>query len=404
MAMSAMEYASSFDELVSGLVSELDNRVPAFAQRLVDVGLSPDDIRDVSSLDRLPVMSKDELLTVQSAEPPYGGLIASDFKPQRVFQSPGPLYEPQRSGPDPWRWVPALRAAGFTSDDVVLNAFGYHLTPAGAMFEQAIVELGATVLPGGIGSFDLQARACQDLGVTAYVGLPSYLKELWQRSETDGLPPSGWPLRKAFLAAEPLTPAIRTWIEERIPVVRQGYGTAETGNLGFECERTDGWHVPHDALVQVSELASGKALWEGQEGQVVVTLLGTEVPLVRFGTGDLSAFVPEACTCGLATPRLAGWLGRVGEAVKVRGMFLHPRQISEVMTGVAGIEHFRFFVDRSEHRDVLTCEVVPAAGADTTVLPARVINRVKSGLRFDVEVSMVERLNGDDGSLIDRRE
>jgi phenylacetate-CoA ligase len=396
-------YARSFDERVAAVLPDAARRVEALGARLRAAALAPDDLRDVAALDRLPVLSKDELIGLQAEAPPFGGLLAPDAAPRRLFQSPGPIYEPDLGGPDPWGWAPALRAAGFGPDDRVLNAFGYHLTPAGVMFEQAALALGSTVVPGGVGSMDLQARACRDLAVTAYAGLPSYLKALLEKADELGLDPRSWPLERAFVGAEPLPASLRAWLEERIPVVRQGYGTAETGNLGYECGAREGLHLPEDRLVQVCDPQSGEALWDGREGEVVVTVLSPDYPLVRFGTGDLSAFLGERCDCGIATPRIAGWLGRVGEAVKVRGMFLHPRQARAALDGFDGVERFRLVVDRHEHRDLLRCEVVARAGAHASRLPAAVRERIRSGLRFDAEVVLVDRLEPDSPVIVDVR-
>ena len=405
MAVSALieSYARSFDERVASVLPEAARRVDGLGARLRSAGLAPDELRGVAALDRLPVLGKDELIDLQAGAPPFGGLLAPDATPRRLFQSPGPIYEPDLGGADPWGWAPALRAAGFGAADRVLNAFGYHLTPAGVMFEQAAIAVGSTVVPGGVGSMDLQARACRDLGVTAYTGLPSYLKALLDKAEELGLDPQAWPLERAFVGAEPLPPSLRSWLEERIPVVRQGYGTAETGNLGYECDAREGLHLPEDRLVQVCDLDTGKALWDGREGEVVVTLLSPEYPLLRFGTGDLSAFVNETCGCGISTPRIAGWLGRVGEAVKVRGMFLHPRQARAALDGIGGVERFRLVVDRSEHRDLLRCEVMPREGAHVGRLPAAVKERIRSGLRFDAEVVLVEQLEPDSPPIVDVR-
>ena len=396
-------YARSFDERVASLIGDAAGRVEALGARLRSSGLAPGELRDVAALDRLPVLGKDDLIDLQAEAPPFGGLLAPEAAPRRLFQSPGPIYEPDHGDPDPWGWAPALRAAGFGPDDRVLNAFGYHLTPAGVMFEEAAFALGSTVIPGGVGSMDLQARACRDLAITAYAGLPSYLKALLDRAEELGLEPRAWPLERAFVSAEPLPPSLRSWLEERIPVVRQGYGTAETGNLGYECEAREGLHLPEDRLVQVCDLETGEALWDGREGEVVVTLLSPEYPLVRFGTGDLSAFLVEPCRCGISTPRIAGWLGRVGEAVKVRGMFLHPRQARAALDGLGGVERFRLVVDRSEHRDHLRCEVMPREGAHAAQLPAAVKERIRSGLRFDAEVVLVEQLEPDSPPIVDVR-
>jgi phenylacetate-CoA ligase len=405
MAVSVLieSHAQSFDERVASVLPDAARRVDALGARLRSAGLAPGELRDVAALDRLPVLGKDELIELQAEAPPFGGMLAPEAVPRRLFQSPGPIYEPDLGGGDPWGWAPALHAAGFGPADRVLNAFGYHLTPAGVMFEQAAIAVGSTVVPGGVGSMDLQARACRDLAVTAYTGLPSYLKALLDKAEELGLEPRAWPLERAFVGAEPLPPSLRSWLEERIPVVRQGYGTAETGNLGYECEARQGLHLPEDRLVQVCDPLTGEAFWDGREGEVVVTVLSPDYPLVRFGTGDLSAFLTEPCDCEISTPRIAGWLGRVGEAVKVRGMFLHPRQARAVLDGLSGVERFRLVVDRSKHRDLLRCEVVPGDGAHAAQLPAAVKERIRSGLRFDAEVVLVEGFEPDSPVIVDVR-
>jgi phenylacetate-CoA ligase len=389
---------STLDERVVATVREAAARVPAFAERLRDAGLAPAAVRTVRDLDALPILTKDDVLALQRAHPPFGGLLAPDADVRRMFQSPGPIYEPQLAGPDPWRWQEALVAVGVTADDVLVNCFGYHLSPAGAMFEEASLALGATVLPGGVGNLDLQAQAVADLGVTAYAGLPSYLKALIERYDESGLERSRWQLGKALVTAEPLPDSLRALLTERVPVVRMAYGTAETGLLGYEVESGAGLVVPEGVLVQICDLDTGTPLDDG-EGQVVVTLLRSDYPLVRFGTGDLSAWIPGAD----GRPRLAGVLGRVGAAVKVRGMFLHPRQIEAAMRDLAAVASYRFVVDRAEHRDELRCEVVPTLGADEARLIDEVRERVRSALRFDARVVAVRELSEGQGVVVDNR-
>lgn len=390
------EYARSFDAAVRDTLPEAARRCPGLARRLGEAGLDAADLVDVAALDRLPVLTKDALLELQQADPPFAGLVADDAPVRRVFQSPGPLYEAELDVEDPWRWAPALAAAGFGSDDLVLNAFGYHLSPAGAMFEQAALTLGGRVVPGGVGNLDLQVQACRDLGVTAYVGLPSYLKALLEKADEDG---DGLAIERAFVTAEPLPPSLRAWLTERVPVVRQGYGTAETGNLGYEGDDEDGLYVPADALVQICDFATGEAVYDDREGEVVVTVFYAAAPVVRFGTGDLSAWALDDVDG--PTPRIRGWLGRVGDAVKVRGMFLHPRQVTTVMDEMETVEAYRFVIDRVAHKDVLRCEVVPASGADGNAVSRQVRDRIRQGLRFDAEVALVPTV--DDGPIVDVR-
>ncbi|HET7718605.1 MAG TPA: AMP-binding protein, partial [Acidimicrobiales bacterium] len=278
----------------------------------------------------------------------------------------------------------------------------YHLSPAGVMFEEGGKALGCTVVPAGVGNFDLAVRAARDVGATAYIGLPSYLKALLEKAEEAGGPPLRF--QRAMVTAEPLPPSLRSWLKERVPVVRQMYGTAESGTLGFECEAESGLHVPADALVEVCALDDGAPRLDGGEGQVVVTLFSSHYPLVRFGTGDLSAFAGGECSCGLGTPRLVGWLGRTGEAVKVRGMFLHPRQVTAVMAQVPSVSAYRVLIDRVDHKDVLRCEVVPAAeGIDHDHLATEVHDTIRSGLRFDVEVQVVTALEAGAAPISDLR-
>jgi phenylacetate-CoA ligase len=394
------EYRSGFDARVAEVLAPAAASVPALAERVRAVGMQPEDLTDVASLDRLPVLGKDELIDLQAKDPPFGGLLAPGAAIRRVFQSPGPIYEPE-AGHDHWRLGAALESAGFSAADTVLNCFGYHLSPAGVMFEEGALALGCRVIPAGVGNFELAIRAARDVGATAYTGLPSYLKALLERAEDQGGPPLRFD--RAMVTAEPLPPSLRLWLEERVPVVRQMYGTAESGNLGFECDAVDGLHVPADALVEVCVLDDGQPRLDGGEGQVVVTVFSEHYPLVRFGTGDLSAFAAGECPCGRPTPRLVGWLGRSGEAVKVRGMFLHPRQVTQVMGQVPGVAAYRFLIDRVEHKDVLRCEVVPAARSDGSEVAAAVKDAVRSGLRFDVEVSVVGGIDADSPPVSDLR-
>lgn len=391
-------YAAGLADRVAAAVAAGRALVPTLAERLAANGLTTDEsLRD--GLATLPILSKDDVLALQQADPPFGGALSPSAHVRRVFQSPGPIYEPQLDGADPWRWGPSLQAAGMGAEDLVLNCFGYHLSPAGAMFEEAALALGARVLPGGIGNQDLQARAVADLGVTAYTGLPSYLKAILDRYDELGLPRERWRLHRALVTAEPLPDSLRALLLERVPTVLMAYGTAETGLIGYETEPGGGLVPAPGVLVQICDLDTGAPITEG-EGQVVVTLLRPDYPMVRFGTGDLSAWRlgPDG------SPRLVGVLGRSGAAVKVRGMFLHPRQAAAVLAGVSDVQQWRFVIDRVDHRDELGCEVVVRPGVDASAVVADVTERVRSGLRFSCAVSAVESLPDDAAPITDRRD
>ena len=374
---------------IAKLITHLAENAPGFAQRLADAGLAADQLTDAQSLNQLPVIRKDDLADIQAANPPFGGFLACDIgELKRLYQSPGPIYEPEPRVNDYWRWKSAMRATGFTEGDVVLNAFGYHLTPAGAMFEEGLLAAGCAVIPGGIGNQEQQVQAMAALGVTGYVGLPSYLKALLDKADEIGV---ALKVQKAFVTAEPLPPSLREELVSRgVTTVRQGYGTAECGNLGYECQAEEGWHIPADAIIQVCDINSGKPVAPGESGEVVVTLFNDDYALIRFGTGDLSAVHTEACSCGLDSPRLVGWLGRVGDAVKVRGMFLHPRQLNGLMAGFAQeTVRWQAQVTRFEHKDQLSLRVVPSPAADVDTLPERLASAAREQIKFRLTVELV---------------
>lgn len=389
LASAVAAYRDGLADGVCAVVRQVAG-IPAIAARLAEASLDPAGPTCLDDLDELPILTKDDLIAAQGSDPPFGGLLAGGGeRVERVFQSPGPLYEPQMAGPDPWRWEPALTAAGFGPQDTVLNCFGYHLSPAGAMFELGCLAVGARVVPGGIGNQDLQAGAIGALPVTAYTGLPSYLKALIDRYESAGAEEvlGPWRLIKAVVTAEPLPQSLRDELHRRVPVVRMAYGTAEAGLIAYETQDGQPMYPGTGLLVEVCDLDTGLPISDG-EGQVVVTLLRRDYPLVRFGTGDLSAWgLDQQGRLGLV-----GVLGRVGQAVKVRGMFLHPRQAAAALVGVPGLAAYRLVVDRHDHRDELTCEVVLEQGAGERVVTT-VAERIRTALRFNAQVRVVSRVD-----------
>jgi phenylacetate-CoA ligase len=347
---------------------------PALRERLSAAGLSGSDLLSPEALVRLPVMRKEELGQIQAAQGrPFGGLLGEPVSDlARIFLSPGEIYDPEGARPDFWRFGTALAAAGFGRGDVVINCFNYHLSPAGFMFDAAARSLGCVVIPGGVGQQEMQVRVIQETGAVGFVGLPSYLLSLLERG-------SPLPLRKAFVSAEPLPPTLRAKLQGYRVEAYQGYGTADLGLIAHECECRQGMHLDESLIVEICD-PEGRPVPLGEVGEVVVTLLDRTYPLVRFGTGDLSAFVDEPCGCGRPSVRMKGWMGRANDVVKVRGMFVYPRQLEEAMTGFPGVR-WQAIVDRDEHyRDRLTVVV------EGEVEPGAVAEAVKSATRLNVEV------------------
>jgi hypothetical protein len=233
------QYVHGLDAAVAATANEAAAQVPAFAERLAAADIKQ--VREVADLDRLPVLGKDELIQAQQAAPPFGGAVAPNARLRKVFASPGPLFEPQLTGTDPWHWAEALRAAGFGPHDLVLNCFSYHLSPAGAMFEEGALALGATVIPAGVGNQELQIQTAVRVGASAYTGLPSYLKALLEKATALGEPLA---IRRALVTAEPLPDSLRDWLASSVDTVHQAYGTAETGLLGYETAPNSGLALP----------------------------------------------------------------------------------------------------------------------------------------------------------------
>lgn len=335
-------------------------KAPALREKLEQAGVRPEEISETADLARIPVTHKTDLIDLQRSRPPFGGFLTLPVQRlQRIFLSPGPLYDPQGTTGDYWRWSEALQAAGFGPGDLVLNTFSYHLTPAGFMFDEALRRLGAVVIPAGVGNTELQVRLMADLEVTGYVGTPSFLATLLDKGQELGFDPQSWSLRKAFVTAEKLPDSLRQRLEGQGIAVYQGYGTADVGCIGYECEARDGLHLAEGVIVEIVDPETGRSVPAGETGEIVVTLLEETYPLLRFGTGDLSSLITETCRCGRSTPRLAGLYGRVGEAVKVKGMFVYQRQIEEVLRRFPEVGRYQVVVFREGHRDRLVLRVEP---------------------------------------------
>ncbi len=373
----------SLDERVRDIVAHAYDKTPAMRQRMEQAGLTPADIQSADDLAKLPVMTKDDMVKLQASSPPFGGMLAVDqSKLAWVFISPGPLYEGVADVDAAIQaTVEVLEQVGFTGDDVVLNALSYNLVPFGLVFDAGVRALGATVLPTGIGNTEIQVKMMLDLGATAYVGTPSFLLTIIQKAESLGVDfHKVARLRKAIVTAEPLTPSLRATLEGYGIHLANLYGTAELGLLGYEQQVGCGFSVPDDKLIQVCDPQTGQPLPGGEMGEVVATNFSRDYPLIRIGTGDLSIMSRESGPCGDG-PRLLGWMGRSGEAVKVRGMFVHPNQLKMVMGRFAEVERYQAVIGRSEQRDELVLRVAAQPGADEAGLCNRLMEALPGVLR-----------------------
>jgi len=360
---------------------------PAVKEIMDRANVSPDDIQTIADLDRIPVTSKDRLVELQAANPPFGGFLAVGLDTlQHVFLSPGPLYEPSA---DESAVIDAARdmlaVAGFIAGDVVINTFGYHLIPTGLVVDQVLTQIGATVIPAGVGNADLQIKMMLDLGVTGYIGTPSWLMALIEKAKEMGLDLLS--LRKALVSAEPLPPGLRqTFVEEYGLSVANIYGTAELGALAYNTEGGLPMHLFETPIIQVVDSDTGLSVGPGEAGEVVVTTFNQTSPLIRIGTGDLAINVDPAPGESQQQDRSIILVGRVGDAVKVRGMFVHPNQLRFALGQVTGIVRAQAVVTRPENRDELILRVALAdESADREAMTQGLGAAVRSVCRVKVD-------------------
>jgi phenylacetate-CoA ligase len=310
------------------------------------------------ALAALPLTRKRDLIDLQKAAPPFGGLnaLASD-KVKRVFASPGPIFEFQGDEVDQWRFARALYAAGFRPGDLIHNCFSYHFTPGAFLFEGGARKLGCPIFPGGIGQTEQQVEAMVGLRPAGYVGTPSFLKIIVDKAAAMGADISS--LKTALVSGEALPGAIRQSLQERGIRVRQCYATADIGAIAYETEIDAGMVVEEDVLLEIVRPGTGTPVAPGEVGEVVVTTFNRDYPLIRFATGDLSAILPGVSACGRTNQRLRGWLGRADQTTKIKGMFVHPEQVAEIQARFPEIARMRLVVDNPDAQDrmVLHCEL-----------------------------------------------
>jgi phenylacetate-CoA ligase len=385
-------------------------RAPAIAQQLQ--GVDPGAIHQRSDLELIPVIRKSELLQAQLAMRQgeagsqlstvsriFGGFSAIGWgEAARVFASPGPIYEPESRRPDYWGFARSLYAAGFRKGELVYNCFSYHFTPAGSMMETAAHALGCTVFPGGVGQTEQQVHAIADLRPSGYTGTPSFLKIILEKAEELNIAlPS---LKRALFSGEAFPPSLRTWFAERGIDGYQAYGSADLGMIAYETDARDGLVVNEDLILEIVRAGTNQPVAEGEVGEVVVTTLNPDYPLVRFGTGDLSAIMQGASPCGRSNLRIKGWMGRADQTTKVRGMFVHPGQIAQVLKRHPELRKARLVVSGKVGSDVMVLKAeIEGASADMLLRIAASVRELTK-LRADIEPVSVGSLPND-GKVID---
>ena len=360
-----------------------------------------------AALAQLPVTRKSELLARQQASraagrDAFGGFSAIRYGAAmpRLYASPGPIYEPEGAGRDYWRAARAMFAAGFRAGDLAHNAFSYHMTPGAFIMESGAHAVGCTVFPAGTGQTEQQLQAIAELKPQAYLGTPSFLRVLVEKAQAGGVDIRS--LTKGLVGGEAFPPSLRDWFTERGMAIYQSYATADVGLIAYETASREGLVLDENVIVEIVRPGTGDPVSEGEVGEIVVTVLGPDYPLIRFGTGDLSAVLPGACPTGRTNTRIKGWLGRADQTTKIRGMFVHPGQVAEIVKRFPEVSRARLVVSGEMANDQMKLLVESAAAQGLSERVAEVVRDVTK-LRGDVEVVAPGSLPNDGKVIEDAR-
>ncbi len=379
-------------------IAHAQQHAPAFTKILS--GVDANKITDRKALSTLPITRKSDLQTLQRANLPFGGLAAKvQGTIARVFSSPGPIYEPEGRRADYWRLARAMHAAGFRAGDLVHNTFAYTFTPAGFMADLAAQALGCIVFPAGVGQTEMQVTAINELKPTCYVGTPSFLRIILEKADEMKVDVSS--INNALVSGEAFLPAVREMLKQRCINALQCYATADLGLIAYETPAGEGMTIDEGVLVEIVRPGTGEPVAEGEVGEVVVSTLTPEYPLIRFATGDLSAVMSGASPCGRTNMRIKGWMGRADQTTKVKGMFVHPSQIADVAKRHPEISKYRLVVDHDESKNdrmTLCCETAQQSDALAQAVAAslRDITKMRGDVKFVALGSLVN-----DGKVID---
>lgn len=368
-----------------GLVAHAMENAPGWARRLA--GVDAGAICSRKALAELPVLRKSELKDLQAEDPPFGGLVTKPLgELGAVYMSPGPIFDPEGTDEDPWRSARALYAAGIRPGHLIQNCFGYHMTPGAWMVHHAARRLRCSVIPAGIGQTEQQIELIRRLRPDAYVGTPSFLRIIIEKARETGADLGN--LKRALVAAEALPPSLRGWFHEQgIETVLQWYGTADVGLIAYESEALEGMILDEDLILEIVRPGTGEPVTDGEVGEVVVTSFNPVYPLLRFGTGDLSAVLPGISPCGRTNVRIRGWMGRADQTAKVRGMFVQPGHVSEIVRRFPEVARARLVITGAMANDAMTlrCE----ADGEQAGLAERIAGAIRDVTKLRGEVELV---------------
>jgi phenylacetate-CoA ligase len=349
------------NQKLRGIVQYAYKHSVAFKKKMDSVGLKPKDIQTTRDLEKIPITKKTELMELQKQNPPFGGFEGIPITElRRIFISPGPIHEPGEADYDELGWAQGMVAGGFRPGDIVINTYSYHMVPfALQMIDNSLHRIGCVTIPAGTGNTEQQVNILREFRATGYCGTPSFLLNIAEKAEEMGLDlRKDLNLKVGCVATEMLPESLRSRLEEKFGMtIRQGYGTADIGCLGYECIRKNGMHVPEDKIVEIVDPHTGKQVGPGKPGEIVATTFGKVYPLIRFGTGDLSILSETPCPCGRTSPRVIKILGRVDQATKVRGLFVHPGQADEVISKHPLIGRYQVVLTRKEHKDEMVFRI-----------------------------------------------
>lgn len=384
-----------FDALETRSADAREAQQTALLRGLLDQADMGQDVHSLDDLPKLPVLRKSDLAAWQKASPPFGGLSVKNAA--HVFQSPGPIYEPGGISHDWWRMGRFLHAAGIGSEDIVQNCFGYHLTPAGMIFESGARAVGATVLPAGTGQTELQVIAARDIRTTAYAGTPDYLKVILDKADEMGEPLH---ITRAVVGGGALFPSLRAEYADRGIACLQCYATADLGNIAYETPAMEGMIVDEGVIVEIVTPGTGDPVAPGEVGEVVVTALNPDYPLIRFATGDMSAVLPGQSPCGRTNMRIKGWMGRADQTTKIKGMFVRPEQVAALVAKHDAVSRARVIAKRDGQQDTMTVQLEATAGQPNDYA-ASVTDVLK--LKAKIEVVAPDTLPNDGLVIEDQR-